>query len=324
MAIHFDCSGCGKSYKVGEEKAGKRFKCSQCQTVGLIPSAGEGAALQGAACPGCGVTMAPGAVICVQCGYGVPQGEARQAVAAAEAPRPEARRDIVLPWGKIIAAGVLVIVLLLGWLLVVRPAKAGSAIDDALAAAGKGHYKEAREQLEAVQRKASGSQKERVERLIAIMRLEEDLRHSNRATDTVVLSYGPGKKPGEKTSRLLLEVSIENKSAQPIVLHSDCFYLSNGSEAVFSGGRNEGFPGGTTVPPGGKGGGVLGFYRIPGSSVGLIVSDLYTSRYLVYNDGKNYAGTLLNLSVILGGEALGEGGEAAAVGLPEQREPEAD
>lgn len=39
MPITFKCSGCGKAYKVGDEKAGKKLKCPGCQAVVTVPSA---------------------------------------------------------------------------------------------------------------------------------------------------------------------------------------------------------------------------------------------------------------------------------------------
>jgi hypothetical protein len=38
MPITFKCSGCGKAYKVGDEKAGKKLKCPGCQAVVTVPS----------------------------------------------------------------------------------------------------------------------------------------------------------------------------------------------------------------------------------------------------------------------------------------------
>ncbi|MBI5757589.1 MAG: hypothetical protein HZA46_03615 [Planctomycetales bacterium] len=38
MPITFKCSGCGKAYKVADEKAGKKMKCPGCQAVVTVPS----------------------------------------------------------------------------------------------------------------------------------------------------------------------------------------------------------------------------------------------------------------------------------------------
>ena len=37
MTISVDCGGCGKTYQVGEDKAGKKFKCKKCGDVVSIP-----------------------------------------------------------------------------------------------------------------------------------------------------------------------------------------------------------------------------------------------------------------------------------------------
>lgn len=49
MAIEFECPKCGRSYKVSEEKAGKRFACKQCgKYIEVPPSAlPEGVLLRG-------------------------------------------------------------------------------------------------------------------------------------------------------------------------------------------------------------------------------------------------------------------------------------
>jgi len=36
--IKFECSKCGKSYRVTDEYAGKRVRCKDCSTVNVIPS----------------------------------------------------------------------------------------------------------------------------------------------------------------------------------------------------------------------------------------------------------------------------------------------
>lgn len=37
MKIRVQCTKCGKSYRVGQEKSGKRLRCLKCQTVVQIP-----------------------------------------------------------------------------------------------------------------------------------------------------------------------------------------------------------------------------------------------------------------------------------------------
>lgn len=43
MAVLFACSGCGAKYEVGDELAGKRILCRQCQQRGVVASAGGAA-----------------------------------------------------------------------------------------------------------------------------------------------------------------------------------------------------------------------------------------------------------------------------------------
>lgn len=36
--IEFDCSKCGRRYRVSDQYAGKRVRCRQCTTINLIPA----------------------------------------------------------------------------------------------------------------------------------------------------------------------------------------------------------------------------------------------------------------------------------------------
>ena len=80
--IAFKCSSCGHSLSVDAAYAGKKCKCPRCSKVILIPAA-EAAepASAGSAegCPGCGRPVAPGQVICVNCGLNLKTGERMQA-----------------------------------------------------------------------------------------------------------------------------------------------------------------------------------------------------------------------------------------------------
>lgn len=60
--IRFACPGCGASFTVGDEKAGKSGKCPKCQSAFVIPAperapapapASGGASVEIAPCPGC-------------------------------------------------------------------------------------------------------------------------------------------------------------------------------------------------------------------------------------------------------------------------------
>jgi phage FluMu protein Com len=39
--IEFDCTKCGKRYRVSDNYAGKRVRCKECRTINQIPSSRE-------------------------------------------------------------------------------------------------------------------------------------------------------------------------------------------------------------------------------------------------------------------------------------------
>ncbi len=45
MALRFRCENCGKEYKVGDENAGRTFKCKQCRVPFLVPTDGSDVAI---------------------------------------------------------------------------------------------------------------------------------------------------------------------------------------------------------------------------------------------------------------------------------------
>ena len=51
MPIQFSCTNCNKQLKVGDESAGAKAKCPQCQTVVQVPSAAAASGLAGGAAP---------------------------------------------------------------------------------------------------------------------------------------------------------------------------------------------------------------------------------------------------------------------------------
>lgn len=78
----FSCPSCGRKFPWKAESAGRKGKC-KCGNVLIVPAAAdpepEPSSLQVAAeaptaCPGCGQTMEPGAVLCLHCGYNLRTG----------------------------------------------------------------------------------------------------------------------------------------------------------------------------------------------------------------------------------------------------------
>ena len=80
MAISVTCE-CGKQFKVKDELAGKRGKCSSCGQVLSIPTLASSADPEKAtpaplrACPACWEALQPNAVICLHCGHDLRTGK---------------------------------------------------------------------------------------------------------------------------------------------------------------------------------------------------------------------------------------------------------
>ena len=86
--IQLQCLGCSKAFLVPEDQAGLLVPCPQCNRKIAVPVPSdqierapklairreEPVAASGMNCPSCGVTMPPGAVLCVECGYDVRKG----------------------------------------------------------------------------------------------------------------------------------------------------------------------------------------------------------------------------------------------------------
>lgn len=83
MPITVTCQ-CGKRFRVKDKYAGKRGRCPACRAPVTIPRAAAGAGASEAppvpagppaageaasTCPGCARPLAPGAVVCLNCGY---------------------------------------------------------------------------------------------------------------------------------------------------------------------------------------------------------------------------------------------------------------
>ena len=100
MAISVTCT-CGKQFKIKDELAGKRGKCSTCGQVLSIPTLASSAALEKAtaplrACPACWEALQPNAVICLHCGHDLRTGK-QVPQAMSTAPAAPARPSANVP-----------------------------------------------------------------------------------------------------------------------------------------------------------------------------------------------------------------------------------
>jgi len=93
---------CGAKLRMPAAAAGRRAKCPKCQAVFRVPSGvsagdseGVGARSHataeatnrtGKACPACGASMAPDAILCVECGYNL---TTKKRIGGTDGPRPE-------------------------------------------------------------------------------------------------------------------------------------------------------------------------------------------------------------------------------------------
>lgn len=80
MAIIVQC-GCGKRLKVRDELAGRRVRCPACDRAVVVPAASAMAQPEAESpprlslCPSCGKPIAPGAVVCTNCGLNIKSGK---------------------------------------------------------------------------------------------------------------------------------------------------------------------------------------------------------------------------------------------------------
>ena len=96
MPIKVQCNSCGASFKAKDELAGRRVKCPQCkqpitiaapqpavQSVGaggynplldLLDDENVKSVAQGPICDFCGAEVAPGTIICIECGMNLETG----------------------------------------------------------------------------------------------------------------------------------------------------------------------------------------------------------------------------------------------------------
>ncbi len=94
MPIDFHCDGCGRTLRGADGSQGNAVQCPACQvsTVvpvelrfaeGMVDSRPAPPPLSGPArtppdCPACGKALAPGAVLCIECGFDLRTGDRRK------------------------------------------------------------------------------------------------------------------------------------------------------------------------------------------------------------------------------------------------------
>jgi hypothetical protein len=82
--LRFACPACGKRYRWNPQFAGRSAKCG-CGAKLVVPSeppvepAPQPDGIE-AKCPSCSAPLAPGAVLCVNCGYNLKTGKKLSAV----------------------------------------------------------------------------------------------------------------------------------------------------------------------------------------------------------------------------------------------------
>ncbi len=217
MAIKFACEKCGKSYSVPDDSGGKRFKCRECQTVGTVPGGddrptpapGPAAAAQGAACPACAATLAPGAVFCVQCGYDMRAGRIGGAAEPQDRPPRKVPVKLLLVLGVGVVCLGLVGATVFGVVRFAVPVLLRAKIDDALDAAAKGEFADAVEELEGLQGKIGGKEGDRAARLAAMIRLQEQtLFNVTEPVGTVVVEGASLSTTETRPPRMLVKVIV--------------------------------------------------------------------------------------------------------------------
>ena len=107
-AATFACEACGKSYRWRADFAGKKLKCGcgnvmQLTTPPAVADVAE-APLQPAprratACPECSSPVAPGAALCVNCGFNLQTGARVQTQVVAGAPKTAKKKKKATPKG---------------------------------------------------------------------------------------------------------------------------------------------------------------------------------------------------------------------------------
>ena len=71
--IEFECQSCGQVLEAPEDYAGMEIPCPSCDTVVIVPGEPPDEAVS--SCQGCGAELAPGTVVCMQCGMNQTTGK---------------------------------------------------------------------------------------------------------------------------------------------------------------------------------------------------------------------------------------------------------
>ena len=120
MAIEVKCEACGRTFKVNDELAGRRVRCSACSATLTVPGAGGAHGAGPSECPDCGNPLPAGAVLCVGCGYNLTTGTRAQMRKAPRTRRGLPKFTISLPgWVRTLIS--LAVVWLVVWFVIFQP-----------------------------------------------------------------------------------------------------------------------------------------------------------------------------------------------------------
>jgi hypothetical protein len=290
MTLSVDCE-CGKSYRLADDAAGRRFKCKSCGKILTAPRSpgAEAPVAAGARCPNCGQELQPGAVFCVGCGRNLQTGEQLKAAPTAAAKKPGKQRRPAVPW-RLVGPGIVVLGLVLaGWLFLIRPMAARSVLNEALELAEEARYSGAAKMLEESRSKVYGQYAEELEFRVGQMKMQAKY-PAGGGPSPQGRSLGMEVFPelDKETGKLLLHVQIVNGGDAPVTLSRKAFYLRGKPGLVPPVGHAEGSLEGVVLEPGATAEGVVAFRKLPGSPLGMVTDRAVKTKELVYNDGVRY------------------------------------
>lgn len=332
MPIRFRCN-CGKLLEADDGTAGKRTRCPACSAVCPIPAAPtpapaqpdspgtgapglrleDGASSGAASCPHCGQVMAPGAILCIACGYNANTGGVMGASGPATQEAPEEDEApagpfddldepsgprIALPAKQLVVGGVLVLVAALGYFFVVKPMISGMDISSARAMLTNGDLDKAAAEYQKIRPKLDADKQALCDLRIKQIALEKKLNAGRVASDgqnlneprELEMTLNIGKHSG---GALSFKIHFRNSMKKPVTLKKDYFYIRGASDLVTVH-EHEDNNLGQTVKPGERAEGLAHFRRLPqfkaNRKLGRRTEQVY---FMMYNDGTHYVKWLL-------------------------------